>query len=116
MQIKKQTEINEEIRQKPHVLDLNDLSNSLNIADVRILKQFYFPEPTPFVFKYLYKRFRKYGWKEDMIRHRLRKLAKKGLIEIVPKTKPLCLLPVSKFENQLRVFIMAMLGKFDLKK
>ena len=106
----------DEERQAPITLDLGTLSSSLDILDVRILKQFYHPEPTPFVFRFLYQRLKKYGWKEDRIRHRLRRLAKIGLIEIVPRTKPLCILPVRRHENQLRLFVMAMLGKFDLKK
>ena len=116
MEIEKQIGVSKEIKKKPKVLDLNDLSNSLNIVDVRILKQFYYPEPTPFVFKYLCQRFQKYCWKEDMIRYRLRRLAAKGLIEIVPRTNPLCILPVREYENQLKLFVMAMVGKFDLKK
>ena len=83
---------------------------------MRILKEFYYPEPTPYVFKYLYQKFIKYGWKEDRIRCRLQKLANMNLVEIVPKTKPLCMLPIKEYEKQLRLFAMAMLGKFDLKK
>jgi hypothetical protein len=116
MEIEKQIEAEKEDMHVQQGLDLNDLSNSLNIVDVRILMHFYHPEPIPYVFKFLYNKFRKYGWKEDMIRYRLRRLANKGLIEIVPKTKPLCILPVHKHENQLRLLVMAMLGKFDLKK
>ena len=44
----------------PGRLDLKTLSTSLDIIDVRILKEFYYPEPTPFVFKYLYQKFIKY--------------------------------------------------------
>ena len=96
-------------------LDLKALSTFLDIIDVRILKEFYYPEPTPFVFKYLYQRFVKYGWKEDRIRCRLQRLNGLNLIKIVPKTKPLCMLPVKQYEEQLKLFTMAMLGKFDLK-
>ena len=116
METEKQIETGKEDMHLQHSLDLSDLSSSLNIVDVRILMHFYYPEPTPYVFKYLHGKFLKYGWKEDMIRYRLRRLAKKGLIEIVPKTKPLCILPVRRHENQLKLLAMAMLGKFDLKK
>jgi hypothetical protein len=116
MEIGQQIKSTNEINQVARPLDLNILSTSLNIVDVRILKQFYYPEPTAFVFKYLYQRFKKYGWKEKMIRYRLRRLAKMGLVEIVPKTKPLCILPVNKHERQLKILIMALLGKYDLIK
>jgi len=102
--------------QVPVKLDLKTLSTTLDIIDVRILKEFYYPEPTPFVFKYLYQKFIKYGWKEDRIRCRLQRLNNLHLIKIVPKTKPLCMLPVKQYEEQLKLFTMAMLGKFDLKK
>jgi uncharacterized protein (DUF488 family) len=101
--------------QVPHKLDLKALSTTLDIIDVRILKEFYYLEPSPFVFKYLYQKFTKYGWKERTIRDRVHRLAKRGLIEIVPKTNPMCILPVKRIEASIRVLVMAMLGKFDLK-
>lgn len=96
-------------------LDLKTLSTTLDIIDVRILKEFYYLGPSPFVFKYLYQKFLKYGWKERTIRDRVHRLAKRGLIEIVPKTNPMCILPVKGIEASIRVLVMAMLGKFDLK-
>lgn len=118
MNMKNEQEIERttEINQVARPLDLNILSTSLNIVDVRILKQFYYPEPTAFVFKYLSQRFKKYGWKEDMIRYRLRRLARLGLIIVVPRTNPLCIQPIKKHNRQIKLLIMAMLGKFDLKE
>jgi hypothetical protein len=116
MEIEQQIRSEYSITKKPIVLNLKTLSTSLNIVDVRILKQFYCPEPTPFVFKYLYQKFRKYGWKEHTIRNRLRRLAKMGLIKIVPRTNPLCILPMKEVEHQMKILVVAMLGKFDLKE
>jgi hypothetical protein len=116
MKVEQETKTRCEVKQIHKPLDLNTLSTSLSIVDVRILKQFYYPESTPYVFKYLYQKFLKYSWKEKMIRYRLKRLAKMGLIEIVPRTKPLCILPVRRYDNQLKLFVMAMLGKYDLKE
>jgi len=116
METEQKIESTNEIRQVARRLDLNVLSTSLDIVDVRILKQFYYPEPTAFVFKYLCQRFKKYGWKEDMIRYRLRRLNRMGLIIIVPRTNPLCIQPIKEHNRQIKLLIMAMLGKFDLKE
>jgi len=116
MEIKQELRNQENIEPAKLNLDLAELSSVLNIVDVRILKHFYCPEPTPYVFRYLYRKFIKYGWKEHMIRNRLRRLAKMGLLKIVPKTNPLCILPVKEYENHLKLLVMAMLGRFDLVK
>jgi len=116
MEIKQETEVREKIQAASVRLDLNNLSKTLDIVDVRILKQFYYPESTPLVFKFLHLKFVKYGWKKEMLRVRLRRLAKMGLIEIVPRTKPLCLLPIKGYEDRLKMLVIGMLGLYDLRK
>jgi hypothetical protein len=116
MELIKEVDLVGNVEIAPVQLDLNSLSKTLDIVDVRILKQFYYPEPTPLVFKFLYQKFLKYRWKKEMLRCRVRRLAQMGLIIIVPKTKPMCILPVKEHESQLKLLTMAMLGMYDLKK
>lgn len=116
IELTQEAEIKKNIQLTPVNLDLNTLSKVLDIVDVRVLKQFYYPEPTPLVFKFLYQKFIKYRWKREMLRSRIQRLAKMGLIKIVPRTKPMCILPVKEHESQLKLLVMAMLGMYDLKK
>jgi len=116
IELTQEAKINGKIELTPVNLDLNNLSKVLDIVDVRVLKQFYYPEPTPLVFKFLYQKFIKYRWKREMLRCRIQRLAKMGLIKIVPRTKPMCILPVKEHESQLKLLVMALLGMYDLKK
>jgi len=116
MEIKQQAEVRENFQPASVRLDLNNLNKTFSGYCRCEDSQIYYPEPTPLVFKFLHLKFVKYGWKKEMLRVRLRRLAKMGLIKIVPRTKPLCLLPIKGYEDRLKMLVMGMLGLYDLRK
>ncbi len=103
----------EELQQKKEYWDR--VLYRLDIYDAKILRLFYYPKPTAFIFNNLVKLLKNSDMSKTSIWRKINKLNKFGLIIKYENSKPLCLASNHKIINNTLNLVKLLCGKFGLE-